>query len=145
MGDVFSPEKRSQVMAAIRAKNTRPELAVRQALYALGIRYRLHVGTLPGRPDIVIRRLRLAIEVKGCFWHGHRCLRGRVPGTNRPYWSEKIAGNRQRDKRNERALRRTGWRVVTLWECSIRRWPASTLSSRLEAILARVSSAGLKR
>lgn len=120
MADVFSPAKRSQVMSRIRSKDTKPELAVRRALHALGLRFRLHVKTLPGRPDIVLRRLMLIVQVKGCFWHGHCCLGGRVPQGNRQYWSEKIDGNRRRDQRNERRLRAQGWSVKTIWECQVK-------------------------
>ena len=135
VADVFTPEKRSAVMAAIRAKDTKPELAVRRALRSLGIRYRLHVP-LPGRPDIAIAKLKTIIQVKGCFWHGHRCLKGRVPEGNRPYWREKISGNKVRDKRNEQRLRRLGWRVRTIWECRVRRSRAAELEPLLTRALA---------
>lgn len=108
-------------MAAIRAKDTKPEIAVRRALHAMGYRFRVHSAALPGRPDIVLKRLSLIVQVKGCFWHGHRCLKGRVPGLHRRYWLEKIAGNKERDARNERKLRAMGWSVKTIWECRVRR------------------------
>ncbi len=133
MADVFSREKRSQVMAAIRSADTRPELAVRRALHAMGVRFRLHVAGLPGRPDIVMRKRKLVIQVKGCFWHGHRCLKGRIPGVNRPYWLAKIAGNKARDKRNERRLRSMGWSVRTVWECRVRQSSAAELAAQLRA------------
>lgn len=136
MVDVFSRAKRSQVMARIRAKDTKPELAVRSALHALGFRFRLHDRKLPGRPDIVLRRHATVIEVRGCFWHGHACLKGRQPGQNRGYWLPKLERNRARDRRNARKLRALGWRVVTLWECRVRRWPPERLSARLTAMLA---------
>lgn len=135
--DVFTPEKRSEVMSRIRAKHTKPEIAVRRALHALGHRFRLHVPHLPGRPDIVLARHRTIILVKGCFWHGHRCLKGRVPKGNRPYWSVKLEGNKARDRRNERRLRALGWRVKTVWECSIRGWPEETLRRRVAGFLKR--------
>ena len=137
MADVFSREKRSEVMAAIRSADTAPELAVRRALHAMGVRFRLHVPGLPGRPDIVMRALGLVIQVKGCFWHGHRCLKGRVPGVNRPYWLAKIAGNKARDKHNERRLRSMGWSVKTVWECRVRRSSAAELAERLRAAVER--------
>jgi len=108
-------------MALIRAKNTKPELAVRSALHRLGYRFRLHDPKLPGHPDIVLRRYRLIIEVKGCFWHGHRCLKGRMPQGNRDYWAQKIIGNKNRERRNARRLRAMGWNVKTIWECDVRR------------------------
>lgn len=121
MADVFTRAKRSEVMAAIRAKDTKPEIAVRRALHAMGCRFRLHAAELPGRPDIVLKKLGLIVQVKGCFWHGHRCLKGRVPRLHRRYWLEKIAGNKERDARNERKLRAMGWSVTTIWECRVRR------------------------
>lgn len=133
--DVFDKKKRSQVMAAIRSKNTKPEIAVRRALSAMGIRYRLHVANLPGKPDIVISRLRTVIEVHGCFWHGHRCLKGRMPVANRGYWQPKIEGNRARNRRNVRKLRALGWRVRTVWECRVRSSSANELARLVAKLL----------
>jgi len=136
--DVFTPEKRSKVMALIRAKNTKPELAVRSALHRLGYRFRLHDPRLPGRPDIVLRRHRLIIEVKGCFWHGHRCLGGRVPVGNRAYWSQKINGNKIRERRNARRLRAMGWKVKAIWECEVRRQSREQLTASLRRLFASI-------
>ena len=133
--DVFSKSKRSQVMALIRAKDTKPEMAVRQTLHALGFRFRLHDRSLPGRPDILLCRHGTIIQVKGCFWHSHRCLKGRMPYGNRPYWIAKLSANQARDRRNERLLRKLGWRVRTIWECAIRRWPRAELAARLSSLL----------
>jgi DNA mismatch endonuclease, patch repair protein len=133
--DVFSRQKRSLVMAAIRAKHTKPETLVRRTLHLMGYRFRLHDPRLPGKPDIVLSRIRTIVQVKGCFWHGHYCLRGRVPGGNRSYWLTKISGNRSRDLKNERKLRRMGWRVVTLWECNIRRSTPNELCDRIKVLL----------
>ncbi len=119
--DVFSPEKRSAIMRAVKSENTKPEIALRKALFSLGFRYRLNVKNLPGKPDLVFPKHRTVIFVHGCFWHGHNCKRGkRVPKTNRAYWTEKIARNKARDRKNAAALRRLGWRVVTIWECKIK-------------------------
>jgi DNA mismatch endonuclease, patch repair protein len=136
MADIFSPAKRSEVMARIRAKDTKPEWAVRRAIHTMGFRFRLHDHRLPGRPDIVLPRRRLIVQVKGCFWHGHSCLKGRVPGTNRHYWLPKIERNRARDVRNDRKLRAMGWRVRTVWECRIRRWTPERLQIWLRRALA---------
>lgn len=122
-------------MAAIRSKDTKPELTVRRVLHRLGYRFRLHQESLPGRPDIVLRKLGTVVQVKGCFWHGHRCLKGRVPGSNRRYWRAKIAGNQARDRRNERQLRALGWRVRTVWECFVRRASAEEIAARLVRLL----------
>ena len=119
--DVFSPEKRSEVMRAVKGKDTKPEIALRKALFALGFRYRLNVKDLPGKPDLVFPKYKTVIFVHGCFWHGHRCKRGkRVPKTNRAYWTEKIARNKARDKKNAAALKKLGWKVITVWECKLR-------------------------
>lgn len=123
-------------MAAIGSTNTKPEVIVRRMLHLMGYRFRLHIASLPGRPDIVIRKTRTIVQVKGCFWHGHHCLKGRVPGANRGYWQAKIDGNRTRDKRNERRLRALGWRVRTIWECSIRKSSPVALYGRLKQIMA---------
>lgn len=118
--DVFSPEKRSAVMRAVKSKDTKPEIAVRKALFALGYRYRLNVKDLPGKPDLVFPKYRAVIFVHGCFWHGHDCKRGaRTPKTNTAYWTSKIARNKARDKNNAAALRKLGWRVITLWACKL--------------------------
>jgi DNA mismatch endonuclease, patch repair protein len=119
--DVHSRATRSRNMAAIRSVNTKPEMRVRSALHALGYRFRLHRKDLPGRPDIVLPRLRTVIFVHGCFWHCHRCKYGAVvPATRADFWAAKRAGNVARDRRNRSALRRAGWRVCVLWECEVR-------------------------
>src|SRR5271156_928388 len=125
-------------MARIRAKDTKPELAVRRALHGLGYRFRLHDRRLPGRPDIVLSKHRLIIEVKGCFWHGHRCLKGRVPVGNRAYWAQKLSGNKIRGRRNACRLRAMGWKVKTVWECEVRRKSSDQLAARLQKLLAGV-------
>jgi DNA mismatch endonuclease, patch repair protein len=121
-------------MAAISSKNTTPELIVRRFLRAKGVRYRLHVPTLPGRPDIVVADHRLAVFVNGCFWHGHsNCKRAALPSTNAVFWKNKIRSNVARDRRTASSLRREGWKVFNLWQCSLRR-PTS-----LVRLLAQVS------
>ncbi|WDI30318.1 very short patch repair endonuclease [Hyphococcus flavus] len=126
--DVFSKEKRSEVMRAVKGKDTKPEIALRKALFALGYRYRLNVKGLPGKPDIVLAKHRTVIFVHGCFWHGHNCKRGRrKPKSNADYWRDKIARNKARDQKNATALKELGWRVVTVWECEIKTLDAATL------------------
>jgi len=98
--------------------NTRPELIVRRRLHALGFRFRLHRKDLPGRPDVVLPKYRLAIMVHGCFWHQHEeCKEGRKPTSNESYWGPKLARNVERDAEKESALKALGWRVLTVWEC----------------------------
>ena len=105
-------------MAAIRYKNTKPEIVVRRLLCEMGVRYRLHRRDLPGKPDILMPSRKLAIFVHGCFFHMHKCRYGQVvPATNAEFWQTKRSGNVERDKRNVRELRKLGWRVITLWEC----------------------------
>lgn len=117
--DTTTPEKRSRVMAAVRSKNTRPEMAVRRVLHGAGLRYRLHDARLPGKPDIVLPRHRTAVFVHGCLWHAHGCPNTRVPQSNTEYWSTKLARNAARDAEHTVALRAAGWTVAVIWECDI--------------------------
>lgn len=119
MADIMSPEARSERMSRIRGRDTLPEWVVRRYLHSIGFRYRLHRQDLPGRPDIVLPCHGVAIFVNGCFWHAHTCQRGRIPSTRAAFWREKLENNRRRDERNRRLLRKAGWRVITVWECSL--------------------------
>jgi DNA mismatch endonuclease (patch repair protein) len=118
MTDKVSTADRSRMMAAVRGKNTRPELAVRSALFRAGFRYRLHRRGLPGSPDIVLPRYRVAVFVHGCFWHGHDCPRGRRPASNVEFWNTKLERNMARDRANRAALEAAGWTVAVIWQCS---------------------------
>jgi DNA mismatch endonuclease, patch repair protein len=119
--DVHTTEQRSRNMAAIKARNSRPEMRVRSLLHALGYRYRLHRKDLPGRPDIVLAKHRTVIFVHGCFWHCHDCRWGSVvPKTRAEFWREKRAGNVARDEKHKAALMAEGWKVLTVWECETR-------------------------
>jgi len=112
---------RSQTMRAVKSADTKPEQTVKLLLEQLGLRFDRHVGTLPGKPDFVLAAQRKVIFVHGCFWHGHSCPRGqRQPATNTEYWHQKIARNRQRDRKVRSELRRQGWRVLFVWECRLR-------------------------
>lgn len=128
---------RSWTMAQVGSTNTTPEVAVRKAAHALGLRFRLHRADLPGKPDLVFSRWQTALFVNGCFWHSHHCERARLPKSNVEYWTKKLQRNAQRDKATLRLLRKSGWRCVVIWECQakdpaklsriLRRWfPAST-------------------
>lgn len=108
------------MMAGIRGKNTKPELVIRHGLHRLGFRFRLHDRQLPGRPDIVLPRWRAVILVHGCFWHGHDCSLFKWPRTRIDFWRDKIMGNRRRDEAAAAELDRQGWRVLTVWECSMK-------------------------
>lgn len=105
--------------ADVKSHDTTPELIVRRLVHSLGYRYRLHVRSLPGSPDIVFPRHGRIIFVNGCYWHGHSCGRCRVPATRRAYWLAKIARNAERDRWVQRQLRRLGWRVLVVWECQV--------------------------
>jgi DNA mismatch endonuclease (patch repair protein) len=124
MADVFTPEKRSEVMARIRGRDTKPELALRSMLHRLGYRFTVNGPrnrTLQGKPDLVLPKHRTVIFVHGCFWHGHEhCPAFRLPKSRVAWWKHKIEGNRARDLRNESAILGLGWHVVTIWECSLR-------------------------
>ncbi|HNQ34453.1 MAG TPA: very short patch repair endonuclease [bacterium] len=121
MSDKFPPEKRSQIMANVKGRNTSPERVVRGCLRRLRCRFRGNVKALPGKPDVVLTGRGKVIFVHGCFWHGHRrCRRSKRPTTNEMFWNKKIDGNIQRDKKVRRALTRLGWKVLVVWECGTR-------------------------
>lgn len=131
--DVFTPAKRSAVMAAVKGKNTKPELLVRKLAHRLGYRFRLHRKDLPGAPDLAFPGRQAVIFVHGCFWHGHDCARGaRKPKNNADYWRDKIARNKARDAANLEKLDALGWRTLTLWECELKR---DDVADRLAAFL----------
>lgn len=118
--DTIPRSRRSEIMARVRSKNTKPEKLVRKLVFAMGYRYRLHAKDLPGRPDLVFRRLRKVILVHGCFWHRHPgCALARLPKSRVDFWIPKLETNRKRDQRNMRALKKEGWTVLTLWECQL--------------------------
>jgi DNA mismatch endonuclease (patch repair protein) len=124
MADVFTPEKRSEVMSRIRGRDTRPERLVRSLLHRLGYRFTVagpKNRLLPGRPDIVLPKFRTVVFVHGCFWHGHEhCPDFRLPQSRHVWWKHKIEGNRARDARTEAALLALGWHVVTIWACAVK-------------------------
>ncbi|MGA3262412.1 MAG: DNA mismatch endonuclease Vsr [Terracidiphilus sp.] len=121
MVDVHTPEQRSRNMAAIRGKDTKPEIFVRTLLHSLGYRFRLHRKNLPGKPDIVLPKHKAVIFAHGCFWHCHNCRFGRVqPATRSEFWTAKRLSNVERDRRNKAALKTLGWRVMVVWECEVK-------------------------
>ena len=107
-------------MAAVRARDTKPELLIRTALHAAGFRYRLDVRNLPGRPDIVLPRFRAVVFVHGCFWHRHECDLFRWPETRPEFWHEKLNTNAVRDQKAAKALAKAGWRQAVIWECALK-------------------------
>lgn len=118
--DVHSPEQRSFNMSRIRGKDTQPEIMVRRWLWANGYRYRLHRKDLPGKPDIVLTKYRAAIFVHGCYWHRHGCRMTTTPESRRDFWITKFSDTIRRDKSNVTALLEKSWRVMVIWECSLR-------------------------
>ena len=108
------------MMSGIQGKNTKPELIIRKGLFARGFRYLLHDKRLPGKPDLVLPKYNAVIFVHGCFWHAHGCVLFKWPKTRETFWREKISGNKARDERNTAELLSDGWRVMQIWECSIK-------------------------
>lgn len=120
--DNISKEERSRVMAAVKQKDTKPEMKVRSFLHKHGLRYRLHDNKLPGKPDLVFPRFRTVLFIHGCFWHGHpdeQCKLARIPKSNVKFWKDKIRANRQRDDKYIRLLQDLGWNVAVIWECQL--------------------------
>lgn len=119
--DIFTKEKRSEIMRKVKSKDTGPEKKVRSLLHSLGFRFRIHRKDLPGKPDIVLPKYKTVIFVHGCFWHGHEdCKLARTPKSRQFYWVDKIKKNSERDLKNQKELSNLGWNVLILWECKIR-------------------------
>lgn len=134
MTDVFKPKKRSQIMSRITSKDTSPEMAVRKTLHKMGYRYSLHVPSLPGKPDIVLKKHQTAIFVNGCFWHQHRgCKRLAMPKANIKYWKPKLKKNIEKQKEDTKQLKKEGWKVHVIWECGTKN--EERLTKRLRKIL----------
>nr|WP_123368722.1 very short patch repair endonuclease [Pseudomonas brassicacearum] len=120
MVDVVDVATRSRMMSGIQGQNTKPEIIIRQALHARGFRFRLHVKSLPGKPDLVLPKYKTVVFVHGCFWHGHACRYYKIPKTRSDFWLEKIGKNQARDRLQVTSLRENGWRVLIIWECAVR-------------------------
>lgn len=120
MTDNHTKEQRHLNMSHIRSKNTKPEEIVRKFLFSKGLRYRKFCPTLPGKPDIVLKKYKTVVFVNGCFWHHHDCARFHWPNSNQDYWHKKIDRNVQRDKEEKRLLENAGWRVLIIWECELK-------------------------
>lgn len=121
MTDTRTKAQRSEIMSKVRSKDTGPELQVRRLIFRMGFRYRLHVKGLPGKPDIVMAGRRKIVDVRGCFWHGHkRCKYGKLPKSHQSFWKSKIERNRERDSGNLQLLKRQGWKVLVVWQCELK-------------------------
>jgi len=121
MGDNLTKEQRHKNMSHIRSKDTKPEMIVRKYLFSRGLRYRLHVAALPGKPDLVFPKYKTVLFVQGCFWHAHsNCRYAKLPESNQSYWSKKFDRNIRRDNEVKQALESLGWKVYYIWECQLR-------------------------
>ncbi|MDZ7317233.1 MAG: very short patch repair endonuclease [candidate division KSB1 bacterium] len=137
MTDSLTPERRRWNMSRVRSGDTKPEFLLRSLLHRAGVRFRLHRHDLPGKPDLVLPRHRLAIFVHGCFWHRHPgCRRASTPSSNRERWLAKFAKNQQRDAQVREALEAAGWRVHVVWECELMRSPQSVAETILDLVAA---------
>ena len=120
MTDIYSKNKRSQIMSKISGKETEPEVLVRKFLFRKGFRYRKNDKRYPGTPDIVLPKYKTVIFVHGCFWHGHNCRAGKLPETRKEFWQNKIDTNIARDKKNRQDLEKLGWKVLVIWQCELK-------------------------
>jgi len=119
--DTVDKKTRSRIMASVGQRNTGPEMGLRRVLHRQGLRYRLHDKKLPGSPDLIFPRFRTVVFIHGCFWHAHKgCKFATKPSTRKKFWKDKFEANRKRDRRNYEALKKLGWRVLVVWECTIR-------------------------
>lgn len=136
--DTFTKNDRSDIMRKVKSCDTRPELAVRSLLHSMGYRFRLHRRALPGTPDIVLPKYKTVVFVHGCFWHRHRdCKRATSPASHREYWLPKFNKTKQRDRKNQEALRELGWQVVVVWECQVK--DTAALACRLNREILRTT------
>lgn len=123
-------------MVAIKGKNTKPEMIARRFLHSKGLRYRLHDGRLPGKPDLVFSKYKTVVFVHGCFWHGHAgCRFFRLPATRTEFWRNKINSNITRDNQNKAKLEQLGWKVITVWECQLKQDKENTLEALYRNII----------
>jgi DNA mismatch endonuclease (patch repair protein) len=135
--DIYSREKRSELMSKVRTAGTRPEMTVRRKLHSLGFRYRLHSGNLPGKPDIVLPKHRSVIFVHGCFWHHHKgCPKSKLPVTNAEFWRDKIFSNVKRDAKKTTELKKLGWQVLIIWECEAK---SGQFTKKLDRFMNKIS------
>lgn len=120
MADTVDKETRSRIMSRVRGKDTAPEMLVRRLIFSLGYRYRVHDARLPGKPDLVFAGRKKVIFIHGCFWHRHEgCALARMPKSRAEFWTPKLTGNRERDIKNQAALRALGWHILVIWECGL--------------------------
>lgn len=135
MADIFSKSKRSEIMAKISSKDTKPEILARKLLFAEGFRFRKNDKKLPGKPDIVLPKYKTAVFVHGCFWHGHQgCKKSKLPETRKEFWKKKINANIERDKKNIQLLKEAGWNVKVIWQCELEKNTQTTIESLISQL-----------
>lgn len=118
--DIYSKQKRTEIMSKISGKNSQPEIVIRKLIFMHGYRFRIHKKGIPGKPDIVFPKYKKVIFINGCFWHGHNgCKRSTLPASNTDFWKEKITNNKKRDKNNYTKLTKLGWEYLVVWQCTI--------------------------
>jgi DNA mismatch endonuclease Vsr len=135
MPDIYTPEKRTNIMRSIKNKNTLPELIVQSLLRDIGVEYEREKKLLNCRPDIIISNIKKVIFIHGCFWHGHNCKRGKLPETNKSFWENKIAKNKVRDRKNYVELNEAGWDYLVVWGCEIKKRDLDVLIEKIEKFL----------
>jgi len=133
--DTVDRKTRSKIMKSVPQKDTKPEMRLRKALHGLGFRYRLHDKRLPGSPDLVFPKHKIVIFVHGCFWHRHGCKQTTTPTTRKDFWEAKFKANAERDSKNVRELESAGWRVMTVWECELKKADESDLFEKIQEFL----------
>jgi|TARA_B100001971_G_scaffold23758_1_gene18500 DNA mismatch endonuclease (patch repair protein) len=134
--DKISKFQRSKNMSFIKSKNTKPEILIRSLLFSKGYRFKIHDKKLPGKPDIVMPKLKTVVNIHGCYWHYHGCSRSNVPKTKTKYWLEKLENNKRRDSQNKRKLTKLGWRVIDVWECTLKRRNIDKTFDKLQRMIA---------
>ncbi|HMK27641.1 MAG TPA: DNA mismatch endonuclease Vsr [Chitinophagaceae bacterium] len=120
MTDIFTKKKRSRVMSKVARADTPYEILVRKFLFSKGFRFRKNYKALPGSPDIALPKYKFVIFIHGCFWHLHTCSAGRIPASNKAFWTEKLTNNKKRDQEKNKQLKKMGWRVIEIWECDLK-------------------------
>jgi DNA mismatch endonuclease (patch repair protein) len=141
MSDIYEANKRSEIMSKISGKETKPEILVRTYLFSQGLRFRKNVKNLPGSPDIVLPKYNTVIFIHGCFWHGHEgCKRSKLPETNKKFWKNKINATKNRDLRNVAKLEKMGWKVIIIWQCSLKN--NELFNNRMSELIKEIKVAG---
>lgn len=137
MADIVDRSTRSRIMSRIKGRDTRPEMEIRKKLFARGFRYRLHDKKLPGKPDMVFPKYKAVVLFNGCFWHVHDCYLFKWPTSQVTFWKKKLTKNKENDRKNNEALKKLGWRILTIWECSYRS-PGKKDWSKIDSLVPKI-------